>query len=171
MTALPPSPDVSLVMLSPACLSALLDSDLARAGAEVGLVLPAFFLDEAWLWRIRRDQMAGDRGTVGWLVHAVTTQESVVVGHAGFHGPPDAEGLVEVAYTIVPEQRGRGYAAAALRALLTRAAGEESVHRVRAAISPDNHASLHIVRAAGFAHVGEQWDDEDGLELVFERPA
>jgi hypothetical protein len=29
---------------------------------------------------------------------------------------------------------------------------------------------LHIVRAAGFQQVGQQWDDEDGLELVFERP-
>jgi len=156
-------------MMSPACLSALLDLDLARAGDEVGLLLPAFFLDEGWLWRIRRDQMASDRGTVGWLVHAVTAEDDLVVGHAGFHGPPNGEGLVEVAYTIVPEQRGRGYAAAALRALLTRASGKEDVRTVRATVSPDNEASLHIVAAEGFTHVGEQWDDEDGLELVFER--
>jgi L-amino acid N-acyltransferase YncA len=41
------------------------------------------------------------------------------------------------------------------------------VRTVRATISPDNAASLHIVRAADFVEVGEQWDDEDGLELVF----
>jgi [ribosomal protein S5]-alanine N-acetyltransferase len=167
---MPSTPRISLVVMSPSCLEALLDHDLARAGDEIGLVLPAFFLEEGWLWRIRRRQMADDRRAVGWLVHAVTIQD-VVVGHAGFHGPPDDDGLVEVAYTIIPEQRGRGYAAAALRALLARAAAEEDVRTVRAAISPHNEASLHIVEAAGFAQVGEQWDDEDGLELVFERSA
>ncbi len=164
------TPTVSLVLMTPACLTALLDHDLVAAGDEVGLVLPAFFLDEGWLWRLRRDQMDGDPTAVGWLVHAVVDEQDVVVGHAGFHGPPDGDGMVEVAYTVVPEQRGRGYAAAALRALLERAAGEELVRTARASIGPDNEPSLHIVRAAGFTEVGEQWDDEDGLELVFERP-
>ena len=36
---------------------------------------------------------------------------------------------------------------------------------------PEIAASLHIVRAANFVEVGEQWDDQDGLELVFERSA
>jgi RimJ/RimL family protein N-acetyltransferase len=35
-------------------------------------------------------------------------------------------------------------------------------------VSPDNAASLALVRRAGFVHVGEQEDDEDGLELVHE---
>lgn len=41
---------------------------------------------------------------------------------------------------------------------------------IRASISPDNAASLAVIRPFGFERVGEQWDDEDGLELVFERP-
>jgi [ribosomal protein S5]-alanine N-acetyltransferase len=166
-----PTPNVSLVLMTPACLDALLDNDLGAAGAEIGLVLPPFFLQEAWLWRIRRDQLAADPGSEGWLVHAVTNDEHVTVGHAGFHGPPTGDGMVEVAYTVIPEQRGRGYAAAALGALLTRAATDAGVRTIRATISPDNAASLHIVRAADFVEVGEQWDDEDGLELVFERSA
>jgi RimJ/RimL family protein N-acetyltransferase len=166
-----PTPSVSLVLMTRACLDALLDDDLVGAGAELGLVLPEFFLQEEWLWLIRRDQLAADPRSEGWLVHAVTNDEGVTVGHAGFHGPPSADGMVEVAYTVIPEQRGRSYAAAALSALLTRAASEAAVQTVRAAISPDNAASLHIVRAAGFVEVAEQWDDEDGLELVFERSA
>ena len=34
----------------------------------------------------------------------------------------------------------------------------------------DNAASLAILRRAGFALVGEQYDEVDGLELVLERP-
>jgi hypothetical protein len=42
---------------------------------------------------------------------------------------------------------------------------------VRATISPGNAASLATISGFGFAEVGEQWDDEDGLELIFEIPA
>ncbi len=115
--------------------------------------------------------MAADPGSQGSLVHAVTNDEDVTVGHAGFHGAPTGEGMVEVAYTVIPEQRGHGYAAAALGALLSRTINDAGVRTVRATVSPDNAASLHLVRAANFVEVSEQWDDEDGLELVFERSA
>jgi L-amino acid N-acyltransferase YncA len=45
------------------------------------------------------------------------------------------------------------------------------VRTVRASVSPGNVASLALVRSLGFRQVGEQWDEIDGLELVFERPA
>ena len=35
-------------------------------------------------------------------------------------------------------------------------------------ISPDNEASLATINGFGFVHVGEQWDEEDGTELIFE---
>ncbi|MFE6365457.1 hypothetical protein ACFVP3_36360 [Streptomyces sp. NPDC057806] len=42
---------------------------------------------------------------------------------------------------------------------------------MRATISPDNLASLATISGFGFVEVGEQWDEVDGLELVFEVPA
>jgi RimJ/RimL family protein N-acetyltransferase len=38
-----------------------------------------------------------------------------------------------------------------------------------ASIAPDNSRSLAVARRLGFIQTGERWDDEDGLELVFER--
>jgi RimJ/RimL family protein N-acetyltransferase len=35
-------------------------------------------------------------------------------------------------------------------------------------IAPDNEASLAMAAKLGFVRVGEQMDEEDGLELVFE---
>jgi ribosomal-protein-alanine N-acetyltransferase len=56
-----------------------------------------------------------------------------------------------------------------LAELLRRAARQEPrVRTVRASISPDNAASLATIAGFGFVRVGEQWDDEDGLELLFE---
>ena len=39
---------------------------------------------------------------------------------------------------------------------------------VRASISPDNVASLSTLAPFRFILVGHQWDEEDGLELLFE---
>jgi RimJ/RimL family protein N-acetyltransferase len=95
-------------------------------------------------------------------VHAVTNDEDVTVGHAGFHGAPTATGWWRSRTPSSLSSAGRGYAAAALGALLTRAATDAGVRTVRATISPDNAASLHVVCAADFVEVGEQWDDQDG---------
>ena len=161
---------VSLVPLPAVALQSLLDGDLSGAGARVGVALPPFFLDEAWLWRIRLPQLAARPGDAHWVVRAAVAPDGVVVGHAGFHGAPDEQARVEVAYAVAPELRGHGWAHALLRALLTWAAQEPAVRTVRASVAPDNAASLAVVRRAGFTHVGEQ-EDDDGLELVFERAA
>ena len=49
-----------------------------------------------------------------------------------------------------------------------RARAEPGVRVVRASISPDNAGSLATIAGFGFVEVGEQWDEQDGLELVFE---
>jgi len=79
--------------------------------------------------------------------------------------------MVEIGYTTLPDYRRRGYARAAVAALLVEAAASPDVRTVRASISPDNIASLALARSFGFVQVGDQWDEENGLELVFERPA
>jgi hypothetical protein len=35
-------------------------------------------------------------------------------------------------------------------------------------ISPDNVASYQLASQYGFAEVGQQWDDEDGIEIIYE---
>ena len=69
---------------------------------------------------------------------------------------------------VDPLERRRGYARAALEALLARAMREPLVRTVRATIRPDNAASRLLVLQYGFVEVGEQWDDEDGLETIYE---
>ncbi len=164
--------EIELLPLDEDCLEALLAGDLRAASERAGAGLPSFFLEEAWLWRIRLRQRREDPSAGPWVVRAARLRATgEVVGHAGFHGPPDADGVVEVAYTVVPERRGQGLAGALLAALLERAAAEPRVRVVRASVSPGNEPSLRTLRRAGFVHVGEQVDEEDGLELVLERPA
>ncbi len=78
--------------------------------------------------------------------------------------------MVEIGYEIDPSHRRRGYARAALATLVDRADADPAVQVVRVTISPDNTASRDLALPFGFVHVGEQWDEEDGLELVYDRP-
>jgi RimJ/RimL family protein N-acetyltransferase len=165
---------VRLVLLTGTAMSALLADDLPAARAEAGVYFGELFVndDSKWLWQYRLKQLESDPSAARWLVHAAVAQpDGVVVGHAGYHGPPDEAGMVEVGYTVDPVYRRQGYAKAILAALLERAAAEPDVRTVRASISPSNAASLATVAGFGFLEVGEQWDDEDGLELLFERPS
>jgi ribosomal-protein-alanine N-acetyltransferase len=168
------SPAVRFVPLPPQALQALLDGNLTSARAITGVDLSDWFLSDevTWLWRLRRDQIARDPASAHWVVRAaVSVPGDVVVGAAGFHGPPDGDGMVEIGYSTDPAHRRRGYARAMVTELLRWAAAEPSAVTVRASISPGNEASLATIAAFGFTHVGEQWDEEDGTELLFERPA
>ena len=42
---------------------------------------------------------------------------------------------------------------------------------MRVTISPDNVASCRLASQHGFTEAGEQWDDEDGLEIIYELDA
>ncbi|XVU30311.1 GNAT family N-acetyltransferase [Actinoplanes sp. CA-054009] len=162
-------PDIRFVQLSPAVLAALVDGDLDTASAEAGQPLSQYLVDEAWLWRVRLDDIEKNPEAARWIARAAVSG-SVVVGHGGFHGPPDENGVVEVAYSVDPGHRRRGYAKAMLRALLERADAEPGVTAVRASIRPDNVGSKATIAGFGFKKIGEQWDPEDGLEDVYLRP-
>ena len=160
-----------LVALTPAVMEALVAGDAVRASELVGVPVGDYLASEecAWLWRIRLEQAARDPRAPGWTAGpAWALPDGPVVGHAGFHGPPDADGMVEIGYTVDPVFRRRGYGRAMVRALLDRARLQPEVSRVRASIAPDNVASLGTIRGFGFTQVGEQWDDEDGLEILYE---
>jgi [ribosomal protein S5]-alanine N-acetyltransferase len=94
-----------------------------------------------------------------------------LIGLIGFHAPPDANGLVEIGYRILPGYRRHGYATEAAQALLGWATQTHGTQRFKASISPTNEPSLRLIRQLGFHQTGQQHDEIDGLELVFERHA
>ncbi|GAA1663387.1 hypothetical protein GCM10009745_01270 [Kribbella yunnanensis] len=164
---------IRLVELPPPAMAALLEGDLETAGALTGVELGELFVEDRakWLWGYRLKQLETEPEAADWIARIVVNEpEGVVVGYTGYHGPPDEVGMVEVGYTVDPAYQRQGYATAMLQALLDRAAHEPAVRVVRASISPGNVASLATVAKFGFVQVGDQWDDEDGLELLFELP-
>ena len=95
-------------------------------------------------------------------------EPEVVVGRIGFHGPADETGMLEIGYEVFAPYRRRGYAREAVIAMLGWAQRDPAVQRFRASVSPQNLPSRRLVTGLGFVEVGDQWDEQDGEETIFE---
>jgi RimJ/RimL family protein N-acetyltransferase len=93
----------------------------------------------------------------------VRSEDGRAVGDAGFHGPPDAAGEVEIGYALTPAARGAGLATESVGLLCAWALEQPAVAAVAARVRPWNAASLGVLARLGFQLAGE----EDGhLRLV-----
>jgi RimJ/RimL family protein N-acetyltransferase len=158
-----------LASLSPEVIECLLSGD--RASSRLG-----FIPHDAWpeeqdehFLKLRLSQMREDPSAQQWLVRVMLSRDPArtMIGHIGFHGPP-VEGAAELGYTVFPEYRRRGYAREAARALMDWAHREHAVDRFIVSISPENAPSLALAADMRFKRTGEQMDEIDGLEYVFE---
>ena len=164
--------------MSPALMRSLLASDWDRAGQLLGAQIPEEWRGEDWSWLGQRPEDAeADPSVLPWLARAMLLkavdetgrQQPIVVGEAGFHGPPGDDGRAEIGYMVVAAHRRHGYAEEAARALMAWAAAEHHVTRFRASISPHNTPSLSLIRKLGFVQVGTHHDERRGEELIFHR--
>jgi ribosomal-protein-alanine N-acetyltransferase len=160
---------LELAQLVPAVLELIDRGDRIGVARKLGAAVP-----ERWTEtipaRMRLAQLATDPSAQPWLVRAaVLRAPRRVIGSVGFHAPPDPNGRVEIGYDIVPAERRKGYAREAIAGLTKWAWATGRALVCVASVSPDNAPSLALVRSLGFRQVGEQIDEIDGLELVFER--
>jgi ribosomal-protein-alanine N-acetyltransferase len=119
-----------------------------------------------WLAALK-SATAADPWTYGFaLVHS---ESGFVIGHAGFIGPPDADGMVEIAYGVVPDYQGRGYATEAANALVAWAAKNGRVTIARAHTLPEGNASTRVLEKCGFRHLGALTHPTDGLIWRWEK--
>jgi RimJ/RimL family protein N-acetyltransferase len=167
------TPRFELVSMSLEFMRGLLARDLAGAESEIGAAIPPDLADQIdHFLQFRVADLTLDPAAQPWLGRAIvrTEQDGTrrVIGTCGFHGPPDDSGRVEIGYRVEETERRQGVASEVVRALFDWAATEHGVNRFRAAIAPDNTASLAVAARFGFRQVGVQIDDIDGEELVFE---
>ncbi|GGE99898.1 GNAT family N-acetyltransferase [Mycetocola zhadangensis] len=160
---------LTFVPLKAAGLHALTAGNLAEASRITGFDLPEEYLEHAWLWEMRSLQLEDEPADEEWVAWIVArADDRTVIGRSGFHARPNEVGMVELSYTVLPQYRRRGYAGQILRQLVSFAREHPAVRILRATVSPDNAASLATLSKFPFVHVGDQMDEIDGLELVFE---
>lgn len=164
-------PGVHIVQLDATTLASLAAGDLPLAQQTSPVELTPYLVSAECLstWALRARQVVETPADAAWVTGVVRDESAgLTVGRAGFHAAPDKHGMVEVGYALDPACRGRGYGHAILALLLERARATPEVTVVRTSIAPDNAASLAVISRYDFVVVGEQWDEEDGLEIVRE---
>ena len=165
------TPRLDLLTLPPPLVAAVVAQDLgtARALAPFPIDDGTFAGDEHVL-ALRHDQLTKDPTEEPWLYRVALLRETGrVVGRVGFHAPPAADGSVEIGYSVAPAYRGQGLATEMAIGLIRWGAANGATTCI-ASVRPDNAPSLAVINRLGFVRTGEQMDEIDGLEWVFELP-
>jgi ribosomal-protein-alanine N-acetyltransferase len=103
------------------------------------------------------------------VIHKI---DNVLIGTCGFPGPPDSNGVAEIAYGIAPSYQDKGYATEAAAALIQFAANDPRVKTISAHTLAETNASTRVLEKCGFTKVGEALDPENDLPVWrWERPA
>jgi [ribosomal protein S5]-alanine N-acetyltransferase len=98
-----------------------------------------------------------------WFAHLVVDGPTgQVIGTCGFKGPPDGDGMVEIAYHTFPPFERQGYATDMARALRDLASADPDVQLVRAHTLRERSTSVRILENLGFDFRGEVVEPEDG---------
>jgi RimJ/RimL family protein N-acetyltransferase len=95
--------------------------------------------------------------------------DNMLIGLCGFTGPPNADGVVEMAYGIAPGYRGKGYATEAARALVKFASRDKRVRTICAHTLAETNASTRILEKCGFTRIAEFLDPENLRVWKWER--
>ena len=109
-----------------------------------------------------------DQGVIEWVLRSIDIkapadpwhfyyllwrEPRTLIGTCGFKGPPDADGRVEVGYSVLEQFRCRGLATEAVRALM-RAAFEAGASEIAAETYPSLLPSLRVMAKCGMILVG-----------------
>ena len=126
-------------------------------------------MDESGPLRWRVPQVKKDPSTNKWFVRWIVLRDSgVIIGSTSFHEPPDENGMLEIGIGIHPTYQRRGFGTEALLGMWTWAATQPGVHTFRYTVSASNYASVAVIKKLNFVHVGEQIDEVDGPEDIYE---
>jgi len=118
-------------------------------------------------WRV--PQVKADPSTNKWFVRFIVLRESnEIIGSTSFHGIPDEAGMMEIGIGIEEKFWGQGFATEALLGMWRWVVTHPEVETLRYTVSPTNTPSVKIIEKFGFHHQGQQMDEIDGPEDIYE---
>ena len=118
-------------------------------------------------WRV--PQVKADPACNKWFVRWIVLKEKrEIIGSTSFHGEPDSDGMLEIGLGIETEYQNQGFAKESLLGMWRWAATFPEVRTFRYTVSPDNAPSIAVIKYFGFDFKGQQMDEIDGPEDIYE---
>ena len=121
-------------------------------------------------WRVPqvRENPEVNKWFVRWAVLR-NTQE--IIGSSSFHGAPDENGMMEIGLGVEEAFQRQGFGREILQGMWGWVVFEPGVKVLRYTVSPTNVASIGLINDFGFNFIGEQMDEIDGPESIYEMSA
>jgi len=101
---------------------------------------------------------------------AVLKKDPIIIATAGFHSLPNENGMIEIGFGVDNKFQNSGYGQEILRGMWDWVINDPNVKTLRYTVSPKNLPSVHIINKFKFKLIGQQIDDEDGPEDIYELP-
>ena len=121
-------------------------------------------------WRV--PQVKENPDVNKWFVRFIVQAASrEIIGSTSFHGAPDVSGMIEIGLGIEEAFQRQGFAKEALTGMWLWACEFPEVKTLRYTVSPSNTASIKVIEYFGFAFMGQQMDEIDGPENIYEESA
>ncbi|MBI3429161.1 MAG: GNAT family N-acetyltransferase [Actinobacteria bacterium] len=118
-------------------------------------------------WRV--PQVKVDPTLIKWFVRWIVLRETgEIIGSASFHSAPNPDGMIEIGLGIHEQFRNRGFARESLKGMWLWVLSHPEVKTLRYTVSPENLLSVRVVQSFGFEYRGQQIDEEDGPEDIYE---
>jgi len=118
-------------------------------------------------WRV--PQVKADPACNKWFVRWIVLKEKEeIIGSTSFHGAPDSAGMLEIGLGIESEYQNQGFAKESLLGMWSWATTFPEVRKFRYTVSPDNTPSISVIKYFGFEFKGQQMDEIDGPEDIYE---
>lgn len=153
----------------------LLQKDLAHPDLwhNRGFIDPIkYFASNPNPLKFRAPKIAANPEWAKYLLRvAVLRDNPIIIASIGFHDAPNATGMVEIGFGVDKAYQNLGYGQEALHGMWSWIIDDSQVKTLRYTVSPENKVSRHIIKKLGFNLVGEQIDEKDGLEQIYELPS
>jgi ribosomal-protein-alanine N-acetyltransferase len=118
-------------------------------------------------WRV--PQVKVDPEINKWFVRWIVLKANrEIIGSVSFHGAPDTQGMMEIGLGIETQYQNQGYAKEALLGMWRWVLTFPEVKTLRYTVSPENLPSIAVIKYFGFDFKGQQIDEEDGPEDIYE---
>ena len=121
-------------------------------------------------WRV--PQVKENSEVNKWFVRwAVLRSTQEIIGSSSFHGAPDENGMMEIGLGVEAAFQRQGFGREILQGMWGWVVTEPGVKVLRYTVSPTNVASIGLINDFGFDFIGEQMDEIDGPESIYEMSA
>ncbi|HKS29204.1 MAG TPA: GNAT family N-acetyltransferase [Pyrinomonadaceae bacterium] len=100
---------------------------------------------------------------LGWWTYLfIHGADNALIGLGGFKGEADADGIVEIGYSLAPGYRGQGLATEASRGMIAYAFSHAHVREVIAHTLPEKNPSTRVLERVGMKRDGVGQDPDEG---------